>query len=148
MPKLRKSSLFPDVNVWLALTYAGHVHHDVAGAWYKTLDLDDSIHFCRITQISLLRLLTTQAVMAVDVMTQDAAWVAYDKWMSDGRISMLDEPANVEPVFRSLCDGSHPHPKIWMDAYLAAFAIVSGMQLVTFDWGFLGKVPQVMLLGR
>jgi toxin-antitoxin system PIN domain toxin len=148
MPKLRKSPLFPDVNVWLALTYAGHIHHDIARAWYKTLDLDDSIHFCRITQIGLLRLLTTRAVMAGDVMTQDAAWVAYDKWMSDGRISVLDEPANVEPSFRALCHGSDPHPKIWTDAYLAAFAIASGMQLVTFDWGFWGKVPQLMLLGR
>ena len=29
MRRSTKSSLFPDVNVWLALTYKGHVHHAV-----------------------------------------------------------------------------------------------------------------------
>lgn len=27
-------------------------------------------------------------------------------------------------------------PKLWMDAWLAAFAICAGLQLVTFDRGF------------
>ena len=33
MPGSTKSFLFPDINVWVALTYEGHVHHLVAHDW-------------------------------------------------------------------------------------------------------------------
>jgi hypothetical protein len=66
------------VNVWVALTYEGHDHHEVARKWFEALDLDDRVCFCRFTQISLLRLLTTPAVMGIDeTMTQAEAWKTY-----------------------------------------------------------------------
>ena len=34
-----KSSLFLDVNVWLALTHDRHVHHSVAADWLAEYDL-------------------------------------------------------------------------------------------------------------
>lgn len=33
-------------------------------------------------------------------------------------------------------------PKIWMDAYLAAFAIAGGLRMVTLDGDFKAFVPQ------
>jgi hypothetical protein len=34
------TSLFPDINVWVALTYEGHVHHAAAAAWFAELRND------------------------------------------------------------------------------------------------------------
>jgi len=63
MPKSSTSFLFPDLNVWLALSYERHVHYASSHQWFDTLDDDTRLCFCRFTQIGLLRLLTTDAIM-------------------------------------------------------------------------------------
>ena len=147
MPRFSRSSLFPDVNVWIALTYGGHEHHLAARHWFQAVEMDARVYFCRFTQISLLRLLTTAAVMGTDeVMTQVEAWNAYDQWKQDARVFFLEEPPNVEVAFRGLTRQLRPNPKIWSDAYLAAFASAAGMQLVTFDQALHGKVENVLVL--
>jgi predicted nucleic acid-binding protein len=83
---------------------------------------------------------------ADDVMSQQEAWRAYDRWTSDDRILFLDEPPNVEVAFRALTRQSRSQTKNWADAYLAAFADVSSMRFVTFDRAFSGKVEQLLLL--
>jgi uncharacterized protein len=148
MPRFSRSFLFPDVNVWVALTYGGHEHHDVARVWFDSLHAEDRVCFCRFTQISLLRLLTTEAVMSADeVMTQVDAWNAYEGWKQDDRVLFLEEPPNVEATFRALTRQSRPNAKNWADAYLAAFATVLGMRFVTFDRAFNGKVEPLLILG-
>jgi len=147
MPRFSRSFLFPDVNVWIALTYAGHVHHNTAKRWFEELHTEARVCFCRFTQLSLLRLLTTAAVMGPDeVMTQNQAWAAYDRWLADGRVVFLKEPPNIDAAFRALSNQRYPSPKAWSDSYLAAFAAVSDLWLVTFDRGFQGKIKQVMIL--
>jgi uncharacterized protein len=146
MRRSSRSFLFPDVNVWVALTWEGHIHHVAARTWFEGTDTEARIAFCRLTQISLLRLLTTQAVMASDVMSQTEAWAAYDYWLRDDRILFLEEPANIESVFRSFSRQPQPDAKVWADAYLAAFVTVAEMQLVTFDKGFEGKVENLRIL--
>jgi uncharacterized protein len=147
MPRSSRSFLFPDVNVWVALTYGGHEHHEIASAWFEALDMEERVCFCRFTQLSLLRLLTTTAVMGTDeTMTQVEAWRAYDRWMEDGRIFFIEEPPNLESVFRTLSRQTSPNPKNWSDAYLAAFATASDMRFVTFDQAFKTKVEKVLLL--
>ena len=96
------TSLFPDINVWVALTYEGHAHHRTAATWFETLTPDVSLVFCRLTQLGLLRLLTTEAVMGDEVMTQPQAWGAYDRWHHDPRVELVDEPAEIEAQFRAL----------------------------------------------
>ena len=70
------TSLFPDINVWVALTYEGHSHHSNAAEWFATLPPDATFVFCRFTQLGLLRLLTAKAVMADEAMTQPEAGAA------------------------------------------------------------------------
>jgi len=131
----------------MALTYEGHIHHAGARKWFEQLDAEAHICFCRFTQLSLLRLLTTTAVMGDDeVMSQADAWRAYDRWMEDGRIMLVDEPPGMEPAFRSMTRKPRPAPKDWADSYLAAFAVTAGLRLVTFDQGFRGKIREVLLL--
>lgn len=147
MPKSSKSFLFLDVNVWIALTYDRHVHHESARRWLQSLGSGAHLFFCRITQLALLRLLTMEAVMGKDdVLSQAEAWDAYDQWLEDERVSFLPEPPELEPAFRALSRRQRPAPKEWADAYLAAFASASGLTLVTFDGDFRGKASQVIIL--
>ena len=51
-----------DSNVWLALTIDNHAHHNVVEDWLGTIAEASSVHFCRATQQSFLRLLTLASV--------------------------------------------------------------------------------------
>jgi uncharacterized protein len=141
-----KSFHFPDVNVWLALSYERHEHHLAARAWLDSLSDYDSICFSRFTQLGLLRLLTTEAVMGRNVMNQQQAWEIYDAWINDDRVLLAEETAGLEAIFRRLSQSSQPSSKSWADAYLAAFASAAGMSLVTFDRGLRGKLHDLVLL--
>ena len=147
MPGYTKSFLFPDVNVWVALTYEGHMHHGAAKKWFDSLPTQARIFFCRVTQLGLLRLLTTEAVMGSnEVMSQVGAWRAYDTWLKDDRVSFLAEPAGLDDTFRALSRVRRPAPKDWADSYLAAFALVSNLTIVTFDEALSNKARGAVLL--
>jgi uncharacterized protein len=138
--------IFPDVNVWLALASSRHVHRAVAKRWFESLDDDEEPIFCRLTQIGLLRLLTTEAVMDVDVMTQRQAWSVYDSFVRDSGARFVYEPRTVEDTFRDLSRLTTASPKHWTDSYLGAFAVESGAQLITFDKALGAKVKGALVL--
>ena len=140
------TSLFPDINVWVALTYEGHAHHRTAPTWFEMLTPDASLVFCRLTQVGLLRLLTAEAVMGDEVMTQPQAWGAYDRWHHDPRVELVDEPAGIEAHFRVLTRLRQTATKDWADAYLAAFATAGQLTLVTFDKGLRAKAKSTVML--
>lgn len=140
------SSVFPDINVWVALTHGGHVHHDIAHDWFTSLDVDATLSFCRFTQLGFLRLLTADAVMGDEVLTLADAWATYDRWLDDNRVQFVAEPADVERAFRRLAMRQQASPKAWADAYLLAFAERLHAPLVTFDRALKGRTPGVLLL--
>ena|SRR5258708_37443591 len=146
MLKSSRSFLFPDVNVWIALTYDQHVHHSSAARWFAQLSDDADICFCRITQLSLLRLLTTKAVMSTEVLNRVEAWQVYDRWLEDPRVVFLDEPAGFEQTFRAQSRQHGPAPKEWADSYLVAFASLCGLRIVTFDRALRGRNSGALLL--
>jgi len=129
-------SYFPDVNVWIALAYDGHQHHASATAWFARLN-GGAVYFCRFTQLGLLRLLTHPSVMREDVRSQTEAWLAYDSFLQDERVSFHTEadPEQMDSVLRRLTSSGRSFSQQWPDAYLAAFARVAGLTLVTFDRG-------------
>jgi uncharacterized protein len=102
MPRSTKSFLFPDVNVWIALTFRGHIHHAAARIWLDSVSEDAEFCFCRLTQLGFLRLLTTSAIMGNKVLSQAGAWDVYDEWLENGRASYVEEPPAIELAFRSL----------------------------------------------
>ena len=146
MPGFTTSFLFPDINVWVALTHGQHVHHVIARDWFASLDADERFCFCRFTQLGLLRLLTAAAVMGDEVLDQREAWSVYDRWRQDDRVTFLEEPPGLEQRFRGLTRLKHPAPKHWADAYLIAFAERGQLTLVTFDRTFRGKARPLVLL--
>ena len=131
MPRM----LLPDVNVWLALTFDSHVHHPVAKLWFDGLS-NDVCFFCRLTQQGCLRLATNASVFGKNAVTLSEAWQEFDLFLNDPRVSFADEAVDLESLWR----GDTPHrsfsPKVWNDAFLAAFARAAGHELVTFDKGF------------
>ena len=128
-----------DSNVWLALTLSKHEFHAVARRWLERQSSREAALFCRSTQLSFLRLLTTSAVLApygVPALSNQAAWSTYEGFLADERIAWAEEPRGLETTWKRLAGGSKASPKLWMDAYLAAFAMSGGHQLVTTDKAF------------
>ena len=136
---------FPDINVWLALTFRRHVHHAIARRWLNS-ETEADLFFCRLTQLGLLRLLSTTSIMGDQVCSQVAAWTIYDGWLESGRAMFLDEPPAIGQTFRVISSSGRPAPKDWTDSYLAAFAQTSGLRLVTFDRALGQKTQDSILL--
>lgn len=123
-----------DLNVWLALAYSDHEHYSRSVTWFGSTDTD--LLFCRQTQIGFLRLISTKSVMGAHVKTQQEAWLAYDALAGAPRVSFADEPPGMELDFRAYSSLPLAAPKLWADAYLAAFANAAGLAFATFDAGF------------
>ncbi|HEV3145841.1 MAG TPA: hypothetical protein VGZ47_18270 [Gemmataceae bacterium] len=81
----------------------------------------------------LLRLASNPSVFGNDVLTLPDAWQKYDLFLSDPRISFFEEPADIEISRRMYTQIQTFSPKVWNDAYLAAFAVTAGLELVTCD---------------
>jgi uncharacterized protein len=129
-----------DVNVWLALTLSGHAQHSVARQWFDSVEDPGQVLFCRSTQQSFLRLLTNAAVLAPygnKPLTNTAAWSAYESLLADDRIEFASkEPPGIDGRWKQLAAKRTASPKLWMDAYLAAFALTGQLTLVTNDRAF------------
>jgi predicted nucleic acid-binding protein len=59
----------------------------------------------------------------------------------------VDEPAEIETRFRALTRLRQPATKDRADSFLAAFATVGQVTLVTFDRGLRAKAKSAVLLG-
>lgn len=149
MTKSTTSFLFPDLNVWLALSVQSHTHHRTAAQWLEGESDSLRLCFCRFTQMGLLRLLTTTQLMGEDeVLSQQLAWRTYDQWIADERVLFLQEPSDLEISFRSLTQLRRAAPRDWADSYLIAFAQAAGLQLVTFDKAMAHKAAKAVLLTK
>jgi toxin-antitoxin system PIN domain toxin len=122
---------FPDVNVWLALASHEHVHSALSRRWWNSQE--GSIAFCRISQLGLLRLLTTANVMGNKPLSMDRSWRIYDELFVDDRVVFVYDRPEVESVFRARAAGHAASPKVWADAWMLATATAAGGVLVTFD---------------
>jgi len=135
------------VNVWLALNHEIHVHHTTAMRWFAAQDNTAGLVFCRQTQMGFFRLMTTEAVLGREVITQRQCWAIYDRWIVGGKAILVEEPAGLEAALRLRTSADFPSPKAWADAYLAAFAEAAHLKLATFDRALAGKVKEAVLVG-
>jgi len=129
----------PDTNVWLALALSKHTFHAAARDWLSEQSAPASILFCRSTVQSFLRLLSTEAVLrpyGLPPLTNAAAWGIYHGFRSDSRIGYADEPKGIDELWKMLAVRETASPKLWMDAYLAAFALRGDYVCVTTDDAF------------
>ena len=133
---MQRSRIFlPDINVWIAIWWSGHIHHPSAKKWFGTVERGGAA-FCRITQMGFLRLITNRRVMGEDVLSQKHAWEIYDKIARDKRVIFVSEPENLESTWKRFTQSRFSGTNVWADAYLAALATLHGLTLVSFDRGF------------
>jgi toxin-antitoxin system PIN domain toxin len=129
-----------DSNVWLALALSKHALHTATREWLETVEEPASIFFCRATQQSFLRLLTNASVLGPygnPPLTNRKAWSAYEAFLADDRIAFrADEPVGLESSWKDFAVRGTASPKLWMDAYLAAFALAGRYSMVTTDAAF------------
>ncbi len=131
--------ILADTNIWLALSLSKHEFHSAARDWFASQRRPSSIALCRSVQQSFLRLLTSQSVMGVyDVppLSNANAWYVMSGLFADGRVVVALVPENIEPLWKALATRRSVSPKLWMDAYLAAFAMAGRHQLITTDKAF------------
>ncbi|MGE0542045.1 MAG: TA system VapC family ribonuclease toxin [Dehalococcoidia bacterium] len=124
-----------DASVWVALTHADHVHHPRARRYWENEALGP-VAFCRITALALLRHLTNRHIMHAGVLTGDAAWRTYRRWRALPSVVFLPDPADVETHLEHISRLVELTPRLWTDAYLAAFTLAGGLRFVTFDHDF------------
>ena len=112
------------------------MHSGTAWTWFSQRE-DDRFFFCRLTQLGLLRLLATSAVMGKDVRTIGEAWKVYDRWLEDSRVGIRQETVELDGAFRAATRpvSRQSSPKALGDCYLLAVSQVTDATLVTFDRG-------------
>jgi toxin-antitoxin system PIN domain toxin len=128
-----------DSNIWLALALSRHSHHTAAREWLETVEEPASVFFCRATQQTFLRLLTNASVLGPygnPPLTNREAWSIYEALLSDDRIVFQAEPTGVDSLWKKLAMRETASPKLWMDAYLSAFALAGRYRMVTTDAAF------------
>ena len=127
-----------DTNVWLAHTFSKHPHHQAAISAILDATNHEPAVICRATEQSLLRLITTPAVLKLYsvALTNDEALGILDGLLAEPSVAFRDEPDGIATRWHQLARRRTSSPKVWMDAYLAAFAILAGLTLITLDADF------------
>lgn len=128
-----------DTSVWVAAAFLHHPAHRLAEAELSAATGQHPACFCRATQQSFLRLITTPSLLrqyGAEGFTNRGALAQYHALRSKLAVVEIDEPIGTVALWHRLAARDTASPKVWMDAYLAAFAITGGLRLVTLDRDF------------
>ena len=129
-----------DTGVWLALAFASHPFHAQARTIFEQADSSRPAAFCRATQTSFLRLLTTPTICSAygcSPITNLEAWAKCEELLALPQVVWLAESHEIDTEWRQCAALGSPSPKVWMDAYLAALAIKGGFNFVSLDKDFI-----------
>ena len=80
--------------------------------------------------------MTNPKAFGEEAVTLSDAWQLYDEFIRDPRVYFTDEPPDVERHWRAYTQRRTFSPKVWNDAFLAAFAWTANLELAAFDKGF------------
>lgn len=131
-------SLF-DSSVWIAAIFTTHPFHRQAQTALREATPAAPAVFCRSTQQSVLRLASTPVLLkayGAEGLTNRDALVALDALLALAQVCERDEPPGTVPLWHRLASRDTASPKVWMDAYLAAFAMGGALRFVTLDHDF------------
>lgn len=131
---------FIDTNVWIALNFSEHPHNAHAIAFVSKRTAKCPALFSRAVENSTLRLLSNPSVCRAfnsPLMTNEQAAMILNDWQKHDHIGCFDvEPADTRELWLELASVPSSSPKVWMDAYLAAFAISARLPFATLDADF------------
>mgnify|MGYP000016121385 CR=1 FL=1 len=138
-----------DTNVWLAAVFTTHPLHQVARDALQQATPAEPAVFCRASQLSFLRLASTPTLLkayGAEGLTNRDALVALNALQALRQVSVREEPRGTPALWHVMSALDSASPKVWMDAYLAAFAIVGGLRMLTLDQDFRNFVPRGLAL--
>jgi uncharacterized protein len=124
-----------DVNLWLALADAQHVHHARARHYWED-EAMPRIAFCRISMLGLLRLGTNSKVMRGVPFSPVEIWQVYRAFRQLPEVVFIDEPSQLDTQLAAWSEREGFPAHAWTDCYLAAVALRSGCRVVSFDSDF------------
>jgi toxin-antitoxin system PIN domain toxin len=128
-----------DTGVWVALTFVNHPGHALARAAMLRASNAQPVILCRFAEQGFLRLATTRSIYSlygVADMSNRLALDLLDLLLGQPNVVRSEEAPGLTSRWRQLAALPTPSPKVWMDAYLAAFAITGLLTLVTLDKDF------------
>jgi len=130
-----------DANLWVAATFERHPHHGLVNGFFSQhTSPEQPAHLCRATEQSWLRLITTSALQRnydSPVISNRDAVNLFEKTVALPNVSWTAaEPEGLGTLWHHLASLPTASPKVWMDAYLAAFAIGHDLEFVTLDGDF------------
>lgn len=121
------------------MAFGSHPHHSPAKSAFEMTDDRNPAVFCRATQQSFLRQLSTpilQSTYGVPAISNAQAWEKWEELAGLPQVLFAEEEEGLTALWRQFAARDTVSPKVWMDAYLAAFAIVGRLEFVTLDPDF------------
>jgi toxin-antitoxin system PIN domain toxin len=125
----------PDLNVWLALTWPAHSHHQHAVQYWEQ-QAGDQVLFCTVTALGLVRLVCQPKLMGPAVRTAAESSALLEALCQQPGVRLAKPESNGWEVFHQLLRGGAIPARLCTDAHLAALAIANGWRLVSFDRDF------------
>jgi uncharacterized protein len=133
-----------DTNIWIAIAFQKHPFHRAAQQNLEQATRANPAVFCRSTEQSFLRLVTSDRLLKfydVQSLPNRAATLLLHKLQAMPQVRAQDEPPGTTVMWHTIAALSTPSPKVWMDAYLAAFAISGDLRMLTIDKDFQNFLP-------
>ena len=124
----------PDLNVWLALIWPEHIHHQHAVQYWEQ-QAAEQVLFCTVTALGLVRLVCQPKLMGTAVRNAAEASDLLSALCQQPGVQMAQPDHDGWEVFHHLLRGDIPS-RLCTDAHLAALAIANGWRLVSFDRDF------------
>jgi toxin-antitoxin system PIN domain toxin len=125
--------------VWIAAIFTTHPCHEPAQQVLQDATPADPAVFCRSTQQSFLRLASTPTLLkayGAEGLTNRDALLALGALLALPQVCEREEPPGLLALWHRLASRDTASPKVWMDAYLGAFAIAGGLRMATLDHDF------------
>ncbi|MFM8604373.1 MAG: TA system VapC family ribonuclease toxin [Cyanobium sp.] len=125
----------PDLNVWLALIWPGHIHHQHARRYWEQ-QAAEQVLFCTVTALGLVRLVCQPKLMGTAVHTTAEASALLAALCQQTGVALAHPEHDGWEVFHQLLRNGELPARLCTDAYLAALAMANGWRLVSFDRDF------------
>jgi uncharacterized protein len=106
-------------NILLALADAKHKRHRKVSSWFNELPIGSHMLICRVAQLGLIRLITSNVVMQGEALTMREAWAFYGELLQVPSIYFVDEPGRIQAHWFKSCLAFEQATKRVTDAYLA-----------------------------
>jgi toxin-antitoxin system PIN domain toxin len=124
-----------DINVWVGLAAENHPFHEAALNYWQS-EAAAKLALCSVTATGFVRILTRPHGASSQALPLEEAWRLYSAWRQSPEVVFLHQPAACDSELDELVSSNLVTPRLWNDAYLAAFAKSAGLRLVTFDRDF------------